>query len=323
MNGYQLTDAWFEFRFQHPEKVSHAHTELYFYLVYHWNKLSQKEKFGLPSAITMEATGIRNYKTYRKCINDLAEFGFIRIISQAINQHQAVVVAWGKNTKADTEALTEALTKAQSEALTHIGELSNYITKETKKEGGKKKVKEKKKFIAPSVDEVKTYFEEKGYPLDLVDQVYSHYADADWTKANGIKVIDWKRTISNNWQEKFNKHREYKLRQHNTNVNRVNSHLPVDPALIVNYGKGNGNCLFDKKAGLWYEPMTNGYAPKEITDYYNYDQGNHSNYGDYVRWMIVNGKNPLPPEDTRYLPNDWNFEKFVSEQRAIVASSNQ
>ncbi len=134
MNGYQLTDAWFEFRFQHPDKVSHAHTELYFYLVYHWNKLSQKEKFGLPSAVTMEATGIRNYKTYSKCLNDLAEFGFIRIVQKAINQHQAVVVAWGKNTKADTEALPEALTKAQHEALPHIVELNNLVTKEHKKD---------------------------------------------------------------------------------------------------------------------------------------------------------------------------------------------
>lgn len=134
MNGYQLTDAWFEFRFQHPEKVSHAHTELYFYLIYHWNKLSQKEKFGLPSAITMEATGIRNYKTYSKCLNDLAEFGFIKIVQKAINQHQAVVVALGKNTKADTKALTEAVTKAQHEALPHIEELNNYRTIEQKNE---------------------------------------------------------------------------------------------------------------------------------------------------------------------------------------------
>jgi hypothetical protein len=322
MNGYQLTDAWFEFRFQHPDKVSHAHTELYFYLVYHWNKLSQKEKFGLPSAVTMEATGIRNYKTYRNCIKDLAEFGFIRIISEAINQHQAMVVAWGKNTKADTEALTEALTKAQHEALPHIGELSNYITKELKKEGGEKKVKEKKKFIAPSIEEVQAYFEEKGFPIDLVQQVYSHYADADWTKANGVKVIDWKRTIDNNWQDKFRKHREQRLRQNQSNASSYNSQLPVDASQIVNYGKGNGKCFYDKKAGLWYEPLTNGYLPKEISDYYYYDQGNHSNYGDYVRWMIENDKTPMPPEDTRYFPEDWNFEKYVLEQRAIVASSN-
>ena len=323
MNGYQLTKQWFSFKFENSHKVSSAHTEFYFYLLDRWNRFGQKEIFSCPRVLTMEVLGIGSHNTYKRIYQDLIDFGFIEEVSKACNRYkEASYVRLSKN---DTlsDSLSEYLPDNLDDNLSDtIIELKNKETKELKKESGEKKVKERKKFIAPSVDEVKTYFEEKGYPLDLVDQVYSHYADADWTKANGIKVIDWKRTISNNWQEKFNKHREYKLRQHNTNVNRVNSHLPVDTAQIVNYGKGNGNCLFDKKAGLWYEPMTNGYTPKEITDYYNYDQGNHSNYGDYVRWMIANGKNPMPPEDTRYLPDDWNFEKFVSEQRAIVASSN-
>jgi hypothetical protein len=277
MNGYQLTDAWFEFRFQHPEKVSHAHTELYFYLVYHWNKLSQKEKIGLPSSITMEATGIRNYKTYRKCIKDLAQFGFIRIISEAINQHQAMVVAWGKNTKADTEALTEALTKAQSEALTHIVELSNYRTKELKKGSGEKKIKEVKKFIAPSIDEVKSYFEEKGFPLDLVQQVYSHYADADWTKANGGKVIDWKRTISNNWQEKFDRH---KSRPNQQNVNQTY------------------------------------YPPKPENDPILLRQEVHSNYEDYVRHCLKVNHQPEKPKYPELVPPDFDHIAFINQIKA-------
>lgn len=320
MNGYQLTDAWFEFRFQHPEKVSHAHTELYFYLVYHWNKLSQKEKIGLPSAVTMEATGIRNYKTYRKCIQDLAKFGFIRIVSEAINQHQAMVVAWGKNTKADTEALPEALTKAQQEALPYIGELSNYITKEhiDSKPKAKKK-KEKAQFVPPTIEQIQDYFNEKAYPLQLVEKVFNHYNDKQWHKSNGQPVIDWKRTISNNWEDHFQQWRQRQTQ----NATRVNSQLPVDPSQIVNYGKGNGNCLFDKRSKKWYEPLHNGYPPKEIEDYAYLDQGNHSNYGEYVKWMLRNNYQPLPPEDTRYFPDDWNFEKFISEQKAILAKSNQ
>ena len=320
MNGYQLTDAWFEFRFQHPDKVTHAHTELYFYLVYHWNKLSQKEKIGLPSAVTMEATGIRNYKTYRKCVQDLAKFGFIRIVSEAINQHQAMVVAWGKNAKADTEALTEAVTKAQTEALTHIGELSNYITKEhiDIKPKAKNK-KEKVQFVPPAIQQVQEYFNDKGYPLQLVEKVFNHYNDKQWHKSNGQPVIDWKRTISNNWEDYF---QQWRQRQ-TTNANRGNSQLPVDPTQIVNYGKGNGTCLFDPKSKLYYEPLLNGHPPKEIIDYAMLDQGNHSNYVEYVRWMLLNGKKPMPPEDTRYLPTDWNFENFVSEQKAILATSNQ
>lgn len=320
MNGYQLTDAWFEFRFQHPEKVSHAHTELYFYLVYHWNKLSQKEKIGLPSAVTMEATGIRNYKTYRKCVQDLAKFGFIRIVSEAINQHQAMVVAWGKNTKADTEALTEALTKAQTEALTHIGELNNLGTKEhiDIKPKAKKK-KEKVQFVPPTIEQLQEYFIVKAYPLQLVEKVYNHYNDKQWHKSNGQPVIDWKRTISNNWEDYF---QQWRQRQ-TLNVNRGNSQPSVDPSKIINYGKGNGAVVYSEKYNVYYEPIHNGQPPKEVTDLIYLDQGNHSNYGEYVKWMLRNDKQPLPPEDTRYFPTDFNFEKFVSEQKAILAQSNQ
>jgi hypothetical protein len=320
MNGYQLTDAWFEFRFQHPEKVTHAHTELYFYLVYHWNKLSQKEKIGLPSAVTMEATGIRNYKTYRKCVQDLAKFGFIRIVSEAINQHQAMVVAWGKNTKADTEALPEALTKAQHEALPHIGELNNLGTKEhiDIKPKAKKK-KEKVQFIAPTIEQVQEYFTEKAYPIQLVEKVFNHYNDKEWHKSNGQPVIDWKRTISNNWEDHF---QQWRQRQ-TSNVNRGNSQPQVDPSKIINYGKGNGAVVYSEKYNVYYEPIQNGQPPKEVTDLIYLDQGNHGHYGEYVKWMLMNDKQPMPPEDTRYFPDDFNFEKFISEQKAILANSNQ
>jgi hypothetical protein len=222
----------------------------------------------------MEATGIRNYKTYRKCIKDLAEFGFIRLVSEAINQHQAMVVAWGKNTKAGTEALTEALTKAQSEALTHIGELSNYRTIELKKESGEKK--NRKKFIAPSIDEVRAYFQEKGFPIDLVQQVYSHYADADWTKANGGKVIDWKRTISNNWQEKFERHKA-KQQQSHKNANQ------------------------------------NYYPPRPEEDPILLRQEVHSNYEEYVRHCLKVGHQPEKPKYPELVPPDFDHIAFINQ----------
>jgi hypothetical protein len=192
--------------------------------------------------------------------------------------------------------------------------IQSYKKESTKKELTKR-IKEIKDFVAPSYEEVKAYYIEQGASLHNLDKCFAYYTDADWLNRDGKKVKDWKRTIKTNWLSKTNP-------QASTNGSSYNSQLPVDASQIVNYGKGNGKVFFDKKAGLWYEPLTNGYLPKEISDYYYYDQGNHSNYGDYVRWMIENDKNPMPPEDTRYFPADWNFEKYVLEQRAIVASSN-
>lgn len=182
-----------------------------------------------------------------------------------------------------------------------------------------KKKKEKVQFVPPTIEQIQEYFNEKAYPLQLVEKVFNHYNDKQWHKSNGQPVIDWKRTISNNWEDYF---QQWRQRQ-TLNVNRGNSQPQVDPAKIINYGKGNGAVVYSEKYNVYYEPIQNGQPPKEVTDLIYLDQGNHSNYGEYVKWMLRNDKQPLPPEDTRYFPADFNFERFVSEQKAILAQSNQ
>jgi hypothetical protein len=281
MNGYQLTDAWFEFRFQHPEKVSHAHTELYFYLVYHWNKLSQKEKFGLPSSVTMEATGIRNYKTYRKCIKDLAEFGFIRLVSEAINQHQAMVVAWGKNTKADTEALTEALTKAQSEALTHIGELKNNRTKEYNKiEFSFFQYGEYAELIQRWVN----YRKAEKKPIKSQDSLDSFARKLAKISNGDLKISEAiiEQSIANGWQGIFE-----------LNESKKNTEPPA-------------------------QANQNYYPPKPEHDPILLRQEVHSNYGDYVRHCLKIGHPPEKPKYPELVPADFDHIAFINQIKSTL-----
>lgn len=323
MNGYQLTRQWFSFKFENSHKVSAAHTEFYFYLLDRWNRFGQKEIFSCPRVLTMEVLGIGSQNTYKRIYQDLIAFGFIEEVSKACNRYKEA--SYVRLSKTDTlhDYLSDTLPDNLNDILSDtIIELKNKGTKELKKEGGVKKVKESKKFIPPTLDEVQAYFIEKNYPIEVAQEALDYYTRNEWIKSNGMAVKDWKRTIDNNWQDKFRKHRDNRLRQSQSNGSSYNSQLPVDSSKIVNYGKGNGKCLYDGISKLWYEPLHNGYPPKEICDYAYMRQGNHSNYGDYVRWMIENDKTPMPPEDTRYFPNDWNFESYVLEQRAIVAASN-
>jgi hypothetical protein len=58
----------------------------------------------------------------------------------------------------------------------------------------------KKKVIAmPTIEEMRAYFIQCNYPLEKLNQIFRYYSDANWTKSNGNKVVDWKRTIDNNW----------------------------------------------------------------------------------------------------------------------------
>ena len=115
--GYKLTRTWFDFKFENPGKIKASHTELYFYIIDLWNRLGQKEKFGLPTAVTMECLGIGSYNTYKRNLNDLIDFGFIMLVQESKNQHQSKVIALSKFDKATDKALDKAHIKATDEAI--------------------------------------------------------------------------------------------------------------------------------------------------------------------------------------------------------------
>lgn len=125
MNGYDLTRHWFDFKFENPDKCNSFHSELFMYTVDLWNRFGQKEKFGLPTAHTMETLGIGSKKKYLKTFNDLVDFGFIKVVSDSKNQYQSRIIAIVKKTPAKTSALSTALTLASTPALTPIDKQLN------------------------------------------------------------------------------------------------------------------------------------------------------------------------------------------------------
>ena len=133
MNGYILIRDWYNFKFANPSKAKAIHSDMYCYLVDLWNRLGQKPEFGLPTSVAMESLGIGSYNTYKKTLNDLIEFGFIRIVADSKNQHQSKIVALSKNDKASDKALDEATIKATDKPTDTIIEQKNKVTIEERK----------------------------------------------------------------------------------------------------------------------------------------------------------------------------------------------
>jgi hypothetical protein len=111
MNSYELSRKWFNFCFDNPEKIKPTHSAIYFFAIEHCNRLGWKEKFGFPSQMVMEAIGVKNWRTYSQALNELVEFGFIKMIEISKNQYSSNIIAIVKNTKAPTKALDKALQK--------------------------------------------------------------------------------------------------------------------------------------------------------------------------------------------------------------------
>lgn len=105
MTGYGLTKKWYAFTEKQTVKILPSHHALYNYLVHLANKMDWPETFGLPTDVTMNRTSIRNWKTYKKTLDDLEEFGFIEVIERPKNQYTSLVIALVENTKASQKQI--------------------------------------------------------------------------------------------------------------------------------------------------------------------------------------------------------------------------
>lgn len=134
LSGYELSRAWFNFCFDNPERVKPVHSAIYYFAIEHCNRLGWKEKFGFPSQMVMEAIGVKNWRTYSKALNDVVDFGFIKMIEISKNQYSSNIIAIVKNTKAHTKALDKALSKHSQKQHTKQGQSTVSIIKQLNKE---------------------------------------------------------------------------------------------------------------------------------------------------------------------------------------------
>lgn len=111
MNGYELSRKWFDWSFENPEKISPNHSALYFFAIEHCNRLGWREKFGFPTEMAKDAIGIKSYTTYIKTLNDLVEWGFIKMIERSKNQYSSNIIALSNFDKALDKALDKAMSK--------------------------------------------------------------------------------------------------------------------------------------------------------------------------------------------------------------------
>jgi hypothetical protein len=129
MNSYELSRNWFDWSFSNPELISPNHSALYFFIIEHCNRLGWKEKFGLPTTMAKEAIGIRSYNTYIKTLNDLVEFGFIKMIEKSKNQYSSNIIALSNFDKALDKALDKAMIKHTTKQSESTSSIIKHITK--------------------------------------------------------------------------------------------------------------------------------------------------------------------------------------------------
>ena len=202
MNSYELSRRFFDWSFENPEKITPTHVAMYFFIIEHCNRLGWKEKFGLPTNMVKDAIGIKNYRTYTNALNDLVEFGFIKMVEKSKNQYSSNIIAIANFTIAHTDAPTKALDKAlQKHSQKHcksIDSIDKPLTIKTNKQ-------KNTEFIPPSLSEAKEYFKESGYTEASAERFFNYYNISNWIDSKGNKVKNWKSKAIAIWFKDENK----------------------------------------------------------------------------------------------------------------------
>lgn len=196
MNGYELSRIWFDWCFENPEKISPNHSALYFFAIEHCNRLGWREKFGFPTEMAKDAIGIKSYKTYINTLNDLVEFGFIKMIERSKNQYSANIIGLVNFDKALTNALDKAITKHVSKQDQSTCESISTINKPLTN-----KQLNKETYI-PEFDEFKNFGLEKEPKLKIsgLKNKYDSWVLNGWKDGNNKKISNWKSKLLNTIQ---------------------------------------------------------------------------------------------------------------------------
>lgn len=64
-----------------------------------------------------------------------------------------------------------------------------------------------KKFIPPSLDEFKDYFEENGYSLEVAERAWKGYEVAGWKDSKGKQIKSWKQKCQHVWFKPENRNK--------------------------------------------------------------------------------------------------------------------
>ena len=193
MNSYELSRKWFDWCFENPEKINPNHSALYFFCIEHCNRLGWKEKFGLPTTMAKEAIGIRSYNTYINTLNDLVDFGFIKLIEKSKNQFSSNIIALSNFNKALDKALDKALIKHTTKQRESTSESISSIDKQYNKKQGTKNndIEERKLKFAETI---KPFL--STYNRDTLKEFYDY-----WTEPNKSNT-KFKQELQKTWSLK-------------------------------------------------------------------------------------------------------------------------
>jgi len=91
-HNFELLDQFYAWSFKNPDLITPVHCAIYSFAIAQCGRFEWKDKFSFPSHVVMEAIGVKTWRTYIRCFNELADWGFFVIYENAKNQYSSNII---------------------------------------------------------------------------------------------------------------------------------------------------------------------------------------------------------------------------------------
>lgn len=174
-NGYNYTRTWFDYVMDNSAKIQSSHIALYLWLVEINNKLGWRKQFQITSIQCMQGMCCRSYNTYKKCLDDLVEWGFVEIVVPSKNQFMCNVIALSNFDKALDKALDEQVTKQMTSKYQSTCDIHKTINNKTKNNKTIKPVKRVVSELQHAINEDIDIKDGSQQWVDCLNEVYREF----------------------------------------------------------------------------------------------------------------------------------------------------
>jgi hypothetical protein len=132
-----------------------------------------------------EAIGIRSYNTYINTLNDLVEFGFVKLIEKSKNQYSSNIIALSNFNKAPDKALDKAMIKHETKQHESIDSINKQETINNKQ------IPEYSEFLSYAIKQVPNINKQ-----DLKLK-YDSWIVNEWKDGKDKPIKNWKSKLNN------------------------------------------------------------------------------------------------------------------------------
>lgn len=196
-------------RFYDDRRLNPTHRSLYMALFQYWNIHRFSNTFTVARSELMKLSGISSNTTYSNCLKDLQSWGYImyNASSSPYVKSEFGLTPMVEKANPTSPKNGRALDKSSPNNGQVVNETSpnfgqdmycsspkNGLDLVSNKTYKLKHIKQREKTeeSTRSLEEMKLFFKENGFPISVAEKFFNHYEASHWKFPNGAKIEDWK-----------------------------------------------------------------------------------------------------------------------------------